>query len=99
MCLAGVGLTILLNVVVDSYRFLPRSFRPLYEGRGAFPGDEHPVWTPFAKRLTDARIAILTSAGIYLKASQPAFDLDAERERPEWGDPTWRVIPASAKPE
>jgi hypothetical protein len=23
---------------VDSFRFLPRTFRPLYEGRGPFPG-------------------------------------------------------------
>jgi D-proline reductase (dithiol) PrdB len=86
-------------VVVDSYRFLPRSFRPLYEGRGAFPGEEEPVWTPFAKRLAESRIALLTSAGIYLKASQPAFDVDGERDRPEWGDPTWRSIPATAGPE
>jgi D-proline reductase (dithiol) PrdB len=86
-------------VVVDSYRFLPRSFRPLYEGRGAFPGEEEPVWTPFAKRLAESRIALLTSAGIYLKASQPAFDVDGERDRPEWGDPTWRSIPATVGPE
>ena len=84
---------------VDSYRFLPRSFRPLYEGRGAFPGEEHPVWAPFEKRLSASRIALLTSAGIYLKTSQPSFDLDGERERPEWGDPSWRPIPSNAKPE
>src|SRR5207244_10754913 len=96
MCLAGVGLTILLNVVVDSYRFLPRSFRPLYEGRGAFPGEESPVWAPFEKRLAESRIALLTSAGVYMKASQATFDLDREQANPEWGDPTWRSIPATA---
>jgi D-proline reductase (dithiol) PrdB len=85
-------------VIVDSYRFLPRSFRPLYEGRGAFPGEEDAVWSPFGKRLAEARIALLTSAGMHLK-SDPSFDLAAERERPEWGDPSWRVIPAHAKPE
>jgi D-proline reductase (dithiol) PrdB len=86
-------------VQVDSYRFLPRSFRPLYEGRGPFPGESEPVWAPFAKRLADSRIALLTSAGIHLKAGQPAFDLDGERARPEWGDPTWRVIAASTEPD
>ena len=86
-------------MVVDSYRFLPRSFRPLYEGRGPFPGEEDPVWTPFAKRLSEARIALLSSAGLYVKASQPAFDVKAEKSHPEWGDPTWRAIPADAKPE
>jgi len=50
-------------VIVDSFKFLPRTFRPLYEGRGPFPGEEAPVWTPFQKRLADSPIALLTSAG------------------------------------
>ena len=99
MCLAGVGLTILLNVVVDSYRFLPRSFRPLDEGRGPFPGEESPVWAPFEKRLAESRIALLTSAGFYLKGSQQSFDVEREQVHEEWGDPTWRAIPTSARPE
>ncbi len=81
-------------MIVDSYRFLPRSFRPIYEGRGPFPGEEQPVWAPFEKRLQASRIALLTSAGIYLKASQPSFDLNHEQDNPEWGDPSWRSIPA-----
>jgi hypothetical protein len=84
-------------VVVDSYRFLPRSFRPLYEGRGPHPGEEEAVWAPFAPRLAGARIALLSSAGFYVDREQPPFDLDAERARPEWGDPGWRPIPAGPK--
>ena len=83
-------------MVVDSYRFLPRSFRPFYEGRGPFPGEEAPVWAPLAKRLAESRIALLTSAGLYLKRDQPSFDLDREQTHPEWGDPSWRAIPATA---
>ena len=83
-------------MLVDSYKFLPRSFRPLYEGRGPFPGEEGAVWAPFDKRLADSRIALLTSAGLYVKETQAAFDLDAERSRPDWGDPSWRAIPSSA---
>jgi hypothetical protein len=86
-------------LVVDSYRFLPRSFRPFYEGRGPFPGEEHSVWTPFEKRLAESRIALLTSAGIHLKASQPSFDLDREQNNPDWGDPTWRTIAAGTRPD
>jgi D-proline reductase (dithiol) PrdB len=85
-------------VKVDSYRFLPRSFRPLYEGGGPFPGEEEPVWAPFEKRLAESRIALLTSAGIYLKDSQPQFDLDHEQTHPNWGDPSWRPIPATSPP-
>jgi len=83
-------------LIVDSYRFLPRSFRPLYEGRGAFPGEEAPVWAPFEKRLAAARIALLTSAGVYLESSHTSFDLERERNHPEWGDPSWRSIPSTA---
>ncbi len=83
-------------MIVDSYKFLPRSFRPLYEGRGPFPGEEAPVWTPFEKRLAASRIALLTSAGLYLKASQPSFDVEREQNNPEWGDPSWRSIPSGA---
>jgi D-proline reductase (dithiol) PrdB len=80
---------------VDSYRFLPRSFRSFYEGRGPFAGEDEPVWAPFAKRLQESRIALLTSAGLYLKKSQPSFDVERERANPEWGDPGWRAIPAA----
>lgn len=79
---------------VDSYRFLPRSFRSFYEGRGAFAGEDEPVWAPFEKRLQESRIALLTSAGLYLKKTQPSFDLEQERSHPQWGDPSWRAIPA-----
>jgi len=52
------------------------------------------VWAPFAKRLAGSKIALLSSAGLYLESRQPAFDLDRERAEPEWGDPSWRAIPA-----
>jgi len=83
-------------LIVDSYRFLPRSFRPFYEGKGPFPGEETPVWAPFEKRLQASRVALLSSAGLYLKASQTSFDLVREQDSPEWGDPSWRSIPAGA---
>lgn len=83
-------------MIVDSYRFLPRSFRPLYEGRGPFPGEEQPVWAQATKRLASSRIGLLTSAGLYVRGAQAPFDLEAERARPDWGDPAWRAIPTGA---
>ncbi len=82
-------------MTVDSYRFLPRSFRPMYEGRGPFPGEQEPVWAPFEKRLDASRIALLSSAGLYLESSQPSYDVEREQSNPEWGDPSWRTIPAT----
>ena len=83
-------------MIVDSYRFLPRSFRPYYEGRGAFRGEDEPVWAPFEKRLSEATIALLTSAGLFMQKDQRPFDVEREQTHPEWGDPTWRAIPAGA---
>ena len=78
-------------MIVDSYRFLPRSFRPIYEN--AQPHGTDPVWAPFEKRLGDSRIALLTSSGMFVEDIQEPFDLDRERAEPTWGDPSFRVIP------
>jgi D-proline reductase (dithiol) PrdB len=83
-------------MIVDSYRFLPRSFRPLYEN--PVPEREDPVWTPFERRLADAKIALLTSSGLYLEDHHEPFDLERERNEPTWGDPTVRVIPQPILP-
>ena len=80
-------------MLVDSYRFLPRSFLPLYQGAQPLPGEDRPVWAPFAKRLSEARIALVTSAGLYLEGEQAPFDTERERREPFWGDPTHRVLP------
>lgn len=80
---------------VDSYRYLPRSMRAMYEN--VAPLDEPPVFAPLRKPLRQCRVALLTSAGVYLKDSQPPFDVERERQEPTWGDPTFRVIPADVR--
>jgi hypothetical protein len=81
---------------VDSFAFLPRSFRPLFEKAPRLPGHEAPVWAPFEKRLAEAKVGLLSSAGLYVKAVQPPFDGERERREPTWGDPSWSAIPAGA---
>ena len=78
---------------VDSYRFLPRSFRARYESPARLAGDEEPVWAAFSPRLAEARVALLSSAGLYLAGDQAPFDAAGERADPTWGDPSWRAIP------
>jgi D-proline reductase (dithiol) PrdB len=82
---------------VDSFKYLPRSFRAGYESVG-FQA-ETPAWTAMTKPVEQATIALLTSAGLYLKASQPPFDVERERREPLWGDPTYRVIPRTVSQE
>ena len=83
---------------VDSFAFLPRSFRALYDHPARLPGEEDAVWAPFEPRLADACIGLVTSAGLHVRATQEPFDADGERADPMWGDPTWRAIPADADP-
>jgi hypothetical protein len=83
-------------VIVDSYRFLPRSFTPMYEDATPLEDEAEPVWAPFEGRLAASTIALLTSAGLYVEGEQDAFDLERERREPTWGDPTWRPIPHDA---
>ena len=78
-------------MTVDSYKFLPRSMKTMYEATDV--ADLAPVWTPLPKPLHRCTVALMTSAGIYLKGQEP-FDEEREKQEPTWGDPTYRVIPS-----
>jgi D-proline reductase (dithiol) PrdB len=52
-------------------------------------------WTPVAKPLSEAKVALLTTAGVSMQGDPP-FDMEGERRRPTWGDPSWRAIRANA---
>jgi D-proline reductase (dithiol) PrdB len=78
---------------VDSFRFLPRSFRAFFEAPEPLPTERDVVWAPFAARLADARIALLSTGGLSGCNLQPGFDIEREKREPAWGDPTWRAIP------
>lgn len=47
-------------------------------------------WTPMRKRLSDCRVALISTGGFHLK-NDPPFDADNP-----YGDPTYRVIPPAA---
>ncbi len=55
--------------------------------------DHEPVWSELTKPLADARVGLLSSAGMYLADTQEPFDVERERREPTWGDPTLRMIP------
>ncbi len=78
-------------MAVDSFKFLPKSFRPMFEN--IVVDVDGAVWAPLGKPLAEARIAVLSSAGVFLRDTQESFDMDRERREPAWGDPTWRAIP------
>jgi D-proline reductase (dithiol) PrdB len=55
-------------------------------------------WTPLGKPLSEARIALISSAGVALKTDRP-FDEEGERRNPWWSDPGYRVIPRGTRTE
>jgi hypothetical protein len=81
---------------IDRWRFLPPRLVQLLEARldAAPPATEIP-FTPFARPLSAARIALLSTAGISC-LPDPPFDMEGERINPMWGDPSWRRILATA---
>lgn len=82
---------------VDSFKFLPRSFRAGYESLGLQA--DSPAWALLDVPIEKATVALLTSAGLFLPASQEPFDIERERNEPLWGDPTYRVIPKDVAQE
>ncbi len=50
-------------------------------------------WTTFSKKLTEAKVAIVTTAGVHIKSDEP-FNMQDED-----GDPTYRVIPGATPNE
>ena len=78
---------------VDGFRFMPpglaawiQTFIPDEPFSGPIP------WTPLARPLSQATVAVVTSAGISCK-SDPPFDMEREKREPTWGDPSYRSIP------
>lgn len=82
---------------VDSYKFLPRSMRAGYESMPVI--DEPAVFTPLSRPLHRCTVALLTSAGVYVRDVQPPFDVEREKREPTWGDPSYRVIPSDVRQE
>ena len=79
--------------IVDGFRFLPpglrawvNTFIPGEDFKGYIP------WTPMTKPLSQTTIALVTSAGISLKADPP-FDMEREKREAIWGDRSYRAIP------
>lgn len=59
------------------------------------PSHEPIPWTPVAKPLAASKVALLSTAGISMRGDT-RFDMEGERRRPTWGDPSWRRLRADA---
>jgi D-proline reductase (dithiol) PrdB len=87
-----------VRVSVDSYKWLPPSLKGYFANMQIPPPDGMP-WTPLAKPLSEARIALVTTAGINVRGVEPPFDYEREQTEPNWGDPTYRTLPRDLRQE
>ena len=55
-------------------------------------------WAPVSKPLAEAKVALLSTAGISMKGDSP-FDMEMERRNPLRGDPSFRRLRADATSE
>ncbi len=83
---------------VDSFKFLPGSIAAYYRNLAVQKTEPVP-WTRLAKPLSEARFALVTTAGINVEGVEPRFDQEGERQNPMWGDPTFRRIPRDVRHE
>lgn len=81
---------------VDPWRFTGTFLKNVLSARIPKEPKHPPIpWTPVTKPLAASKIALLTTAGISMKGDAP-FDMEGERRRPTWGDPTFRKLRADA---
>jgi D-proline reductase (dithiol) PrdB len=81
---------------VDPWRFFGNFLRKVIsDGIPDEPAYTDIPWTPAAKPLAEAKVALLTTAGISMKGDPP-FDMEREKREPLWGDPGWRRLHAGA---
>ncbi len=82
---------------VDSFKYLPRVIATYYRMTGA--KSELPIpWTPVPRPLSKCTFGLVTSGGLYHKGVEPPFDVEREKQEPEWGDPSYRTLPTDIQP-
>jgi D-proline reductase (dithiol) PrdB len=83
---------------VDSYRFISGITKRMIRTWAGLEKPRPIPWSPLEKPLSECTVALISSAGIALKTDRP-FDQDGERRNPWWGDPSYRIIPNTARSE
>ncbi|MCB1035614.1 MAG: hypothetical protein KDD47_17460 [Acidobacteria bacterium] len=83
---------------IDGYRFLDGASKRVMKAWAAREPEVEIPWTPLDKPLSEARVALVSSAALSLREDQP-FDREGERQNPWWGDPSYRVLPREATRE
>lgn len=82
--------------VVDSFKYLNPGSAMMIRSLIARAPREPVPRAPLRRPLHEATITLVSTAGLSMKG-EPPFDADGERRNPWWGDPSYRVIPRTAR--
>jgi D-proline reductase (dithiol) PrdB len=80
------------RIIAKFYTQFPTLVK-MWAGTHQFVTNADTPWTPLLKELPDARIALVTTAGVHLRSDLPYDMQDKE------GDPTFRQIPSGTPAE
>lgn len=81
---------------VDPWRFTGKFLSGLLSKMIPDEPTHAPIpWAPVLRPLSECRVALVSTAGLSMKDDEP-FDMEGERKRPSWGDPSWRALRADA---
>jgi len=84
---------------VDSWRFTGGFLKKVLSARIPDEPAHDPIpWAPVRRPLAEAKVALLTTAGLSMKGDAP-FDMEFERRHPTRGDASWRRLTANARSE
>ena len=85
-------------MTVDSFKFLPGSIAAYYRNLPVEREEPVPL-SSLTKPLSACRFALVTTAGVHRKGTEPPFDTEREKREPMWGDPTFRRMPRDVRQE
>ncbi len=81
---------------VDPWRFAGKFLQNVLSAAIPDTPTHEPIpWTAPGKPLAQAKVALLSTAGLSMKGDPP-FDMEFERKRPTRGDSSWRRISGDA---
>ncbi len=81
---------------LDPWRFSGKFLKNILGGQiPEQPTHGEIPWAPVTKPLAESKVGLLSTAGLSMKGDTP-FDMEGERRRPTWGDPSWRSLRADA---
>jgi D-proline reductase (dithiol) PrdB len=87
---------IMVVKTVNSYRFLDGISKRAMKRWAGLPGETQIPWTPLARPLSKCTVSLVSSAALALK-TDPPFDPEIERRDPWFADPSYRVLPRTAR--